>query len=161
MQAGIKNFVLIAALALILVGCQTKNEGSMRASMMITGALAGGFIGYNYLGGGDAVRTILGIAGMAAGAYGADYASDFVIKKDQERRKMAAYQSLVTANEGVPVYWDNPETGSSGSFKVLRTYKSTEGRVCRELESHAAGEEGSVTKQQTACQLFNGAWELV
>jgi surface antigen len=161
LQPGIKGLALMAALALTLVGCKTNNEGSMRASMLITGALVGGFVGYNFIGSSDAARVIFGMAGVAAGSYGAKYASDHIIKKDQERRKKAAYQSLVEVEEGLPVFWENPETGSSGSFKVLRTYKSTEGRVCRELESHAAGEDGAVTKQQTACQLFNGAWELV
>jgi len=70
---------------------------------------------------------------------------------------MAAYQSLVAENEGVPYNWENLKTGSSDSFTVLRTYKSTEGRVCREVEAHAVGEEGSVTKKQTVRQLFNGA----
>jgi surface antigen len=161
LQPGIKSIALIAVLALTLAGCQTKNEGSMRASMLITGALVGGFVGYNFFASSDAARVIFGLAGAAAGSYGAKYASDHIIKKDMERRKMAAYQSLVVADEGVPVFWENPETGSSGSFKVLRSYKSAEGRVCRELETHDSGEDGSVTNQQTACQLFNGAWELV
>ena len=161
MQLRLKNSALIVVVALLLVGCQTKNPGSMRASMLIVGALAGGFFGYNVLGSSDATKVILGMAGAAAGGYGAMYASDFIIKRDMKRRKMAAYQSLVAKNEGVPYYWENPETGSSGSFTILRTFKSAEGRVCRDVEAHAVGEEGSVTKQQTACQLFNGAWELV
>lgn len=70
---------------------------------------------------------------------------------------MVVYQSLVAGNEGVPYNWENSETGSSGSFTVFRTYKSTEGRVCREVKARAVGGEGLVTKQQTVRQLFNGA----
>jgi surface antigen len=152
-----KKFAVLLVVTAAMSGCQTQNEGSMRASMMIAGVMAGGFIGYNLVGGSDAARAIFSIAGMAAGGAGAQYASEFVIKRDQERRKKAAYRSLSAKKEGVPFYWKNPETGSEGSFKVLRSYKSPEGRRCRELESHAKGGEGAVTKRQTACRIHNGA----
>lgn len=128
--------------------------------MMIAGVMAGGFIGYNIIGGSDAARAIFSVAGMAAGGAGARYASDYVIQRDQVRRKKAAYRSLSNAKEGVPFYWKNPETGSHGSYKVLKSYTSPEGRQCRELESHASGEEGAVTKREIACQIYNGAWEI-
>jgi nitrous oxide reductase accessory protein NosL len=89
-----KKFAVLLVVTAAMSGCQTQNEGSMRASMMIAGVMAGGFIGYNLVGGSDAARAIFSIAGMAAGGAGAQYASEFVIKRDQERRKKAAYRSL-------------------------------------------------------------------
>ena len=75
--------------------------------------------------------------------------------------KKAAYQGLTTTPVGGTVYWQNQETGSAGSFKILRAYETADGRQCREFVANVMGERDTVKSQKTACRIHNGAWEVI
>jgi len=152
--------IAVLLLAGSLAACQTSDPDNQRAVGAMSGVILGAFIGYNMFGSGSG-QTIMAALGAAAGGAGGYYAADYVIKQDQKKMEKAAFLSLDSASEGSTVYWENDETGSAGSFKVLRSFQSPEGRRCRELMASAMGELGTVEKKETACLLHNGAWEII
>jgi len=152
--------VIILALALSLAACKTTDDpDNTRAVGAVAGAVLGAFIGYQLGGGtGQTLMTVLGAVGGGAGGY---YAADYVIKRDQKKMKKAAYEGLTTTPVGGTVYWQNSDTGSAGSFTVLRAFKTADGRRCREFVSSVMGELDTVKNQKTACRIHNGAWEVI
>ena len=149
--------VIILALALSLAACKTTDDpDNARAVGAVAGAVIGAFIGYQFGGGsGQVVMTALGAAAGGAGGF---YAADYVIKRDQKKMKKAAFEDLTATPVGGTVYWQNPDTGSAGSFTVLRAFETADGRQCREFVANTMGELDTVKNQQTACRIHNGAW---
>jgi len=56
--------------------------------------------------------------------------------------------------------WENAATGSGGTIKLLKVFKSTDGRDCRRLrvDNHAKSLKGST--KQTVCASPDGKWVL-
>lgn len=152
--------VIYLALALSLAACKTTDDpDNTRAVGAVAGAVLGAFIGYQFGNGtGQTLMTVLGAVGGGAGGF---YAADYVIKRDQKKMKKAVYQGLTETPVGGTVYWQNPDTGSAGSFKVLRAFQTADGRQCREFVANIMGERDTVKNQQTACRIHNGAWEVI
>ena len=151
----------IAALILVagLTACQTNDPANQRASATLSGLFLGAFVGYNILGSGTG-QTIMTVLGAAAGGAGGYYAADYIIRMDKQKMERAAFLSLDSAAEGSTVYWENEDTGSAGSFTILRSFQSSNGRRCREFIANTMGEAATVERQETACQIRNGAWEI-
>jgi hypothetical protein len=56
--------------------------------------------------------------------------------------------------------WENAATGNGGTIKLLKVFKSTDGRNCRRLrmDNHAKSLKGST--KQTVCATPEGKWML-
>lgn len=147
--------VLVAGLA----ACQTGDPANQRASATLSGMFLGAFVGYNILSGGTG-QTIMTVLGAAAGGTGGYYAAEYIIQKDKQKMERAAFLSLDSASEGSTVYWENDDTGSAGSFRILRSFQASDGRDCREFIANAMGESATIERQSTACRIRNGAWEI-
>ena len=153
--------IAVLALAISLVACQqTSDPANQRAVGTLSGMFIGAFIGYSLIGG-DTGRAIMTVLGAAAGGAGGYYATDYIIKRDQQMKDHAAFLSLDGGKIGSTVYWENEDTGSAGSFTVLRTFKSSDGRRCREFTANTMGVLRTVKQTETACQLSNGSWEII
>jgi surface antigen len=152
--------VIFLALALSLAACKTTDDpDNTRAVGAVAGAVLGAFVGYQFGGGsGQMIMTVLGAVGGGAGGY---YAADYIIKRDKKKMKKAAYKGLTTTPVGGTVYWQNQETGSAGSYTVLRAFETADGRQCREFVTNIMGERDTVKNQQTACRIHNGGWEVI
>ncbi|NKB55931.1 MAG: hypothetical protein GKS00_06310 [Alphaproteobacteria bacterium] len=152
--------IAILMLALSLAACKTTDDpDNQRAVAAVAGTIFGAFVGYNLLGGGSG-QAVMAVLGAAAGGAGGFYAADYVIKRDKKMRERAAYEGLTDTPVGKTVYWENQETGSAGSFTVLRTFTTTDGRMCREFSTNIMGALDTVENKSTACRLHNGAWEM-
>jgi surface antigen len=152
------TLVLVASLA--ITACQqTKDPDNQRAVGAVSGAILGAILGYAIgNGSGEAVMALLGAGVGSVGGY---YAADEIIKRDKKNMQKAAYESLSSGVEGQIVYWENQETGSAGSFTVLRSYQTRDGRLCRDVSAWAMGDSQTTERRQTACRLTNGGWELI
>lgn len=152
--------VLFLALVLSLTACKTTDDpDNTRAVGAVAGAIVGAIIGYSIgNGSGEAVMALLGAAAGGAGGY---YAADAIVKHDQKKMNKAAYEGLANTPVGGTVYWQNSDTGSAGSFKILRAFLSTDGRQCREFIANVMGERDTIEKQRTACRIHGGAWEII
>lgn len=56
--------------------------------------------------------------------------------------------------------WENTATGNGGTIKLLKVFKSTDGRDCRRvrMDNHAKSIKGST--KQTVCSTPEGKWML-
>lgn len=152
--------VIFLTLALSLAACKsTGDPDNQRAVGAVAGAVFGAFVGYNFFGGGSGQEVMAVLVG-AAGAAGGYYAADYIIKRDQQKMEKAAYEGLTNTPVGKSVYWENKETGTAGSFKVLRAYATADGRQCREFTTNVMGALKTVENRRTACRIHNGAWEI-
>lgn len=152
--------IAVLVFAASLAACQTNDPDNQRAVGAVSGVILGAFVGYNMFSSGTG-QTIMTLLGGAAGGAGGYYAADYIIKRDKEKMEKAAFLSLDSAAEGSTVYWENDDTGSAGSFTVLRSFQSQEGRRCREFMANAMGELGTIEKKETACLRHNGSWEII
>ena len=152
--------IIVLVFATSLAACQTSDPANQRAVGTLSGMILGAFVGYQLLGNGSG-QTIMAILGAAAGGAGGFYATDYIIRRDQARKDKAAYLGLDSAAEGSTVYWENADTGSAGSFTILRSFQSADGRYCREFKASTMGELRTVTQTETACRLQTGAWEVI
>lgn len=115
-----------------------------------TGAVVGGVIGSEV--GDDSTAatiggTILGaVVGGAIGRY----------MDNNDRRQV--YSSL---ENNQPASWSNPNTDARYAFEPTGTYRTSEGRTCREYTSSVVIEGRRETTTGTACRRDDGTWEVV
>lgn len=79
--------------------------------------------------------------------------------KDRELMAVAFAQALDSRRSGQMVSWQNPDSGSSGSFMPLRTFRAADGRWCREYEQRLDQGGATDTRLGIACRDAGG-WQL-
>lgn len=70
----------------------------------------------------------------------------------------ALLQALETAPDGAGTTWTNPQTGSSGAYRIVQTFQDSFGRPCRgyqELVQVRGAQEGFTV---SACRDQVGRW---
>jgi surface antigen len=113
---------LLAASTLLFTGCQ--DTGLSKENSMLVGGLAGsalGGVGGYFLGdalGGTVTTAVVTMAGAAAGAWLGTQLAAYLSEDDQEK---AAQSFQTAATTGESNTWQNPETGVSGTTKVVST----------------------------------------
>lgn len=141
------TFVAIVAVG---VGC----AGPKSQAGGIGGAAAGGLVG-GVVGGPEGL-----IAGaLLGGLFGAAVGSAL-----DERDRMLASQNagwaLEYAPSGTTQTWDNPDTGHSGSFTPVKTYRGPGGAYCREYQQTVIIGGRQEQAYGTACRGPDGAWQV-
>ncbi len=155
------RIAMVALAASLATACQTAGgPDNQRAVGAVRGAMLGAIVGYSLLGGGSG-RHVMALLGAGAGGYGGYYAVDDIIQRDKKKMQKAAYESLSAGAKGKTVYWENRDTGSAGSFTVLRSYQTRDGRLCRDLSAKAMGDRRTTDRRRTACRLTDGGWEFI
>ena len=150
MRTRIMLLSLIAAVALLLGGCQTTKE----TQGQVIGAIAGGVLG-SQIGGGSG-RTAATIAGTLLGGF----VGGNIGRQMDDGDRYRAGEAL----ERTPTYqstsWENPDTGNRYSVTPTRTYYDSD-RPCREYTTEAwiGGREETV--YGTACRQPDGSWQAV
>ena len=78
---------------------------------------------------------------------------------DRAAIEAAAQQALEHAPLGEPTRWENPRTGSRGTFTPISTYESAEGQVCREyvVSGTVRGQPEQI--RGMACRGPEGGWQ--
>jgi len=90
----------------------------------------------------------------------AEAAAERLLAAQASDRALAAAtvaRALDTQVSGSTVTWRNPDSGSAGSVKPLRTFRTADGRWCREFEQRleaAADQQG----RGIACRGPSGWW---
>ena len=159
-----KSTILALTAAALMSGCVTDSDLSREdrlAGGAVLGAVAGGIIGYNVIGGSGSGQ-LLGMAlGAGAGGVGGYWATDQLTRWDKTAMNETAYKGLNEGSSGQTLTWANEDSGHSGSFTPVRTFLDHQGRICREyvvtLEVDEAPREG----RQTACRTATGDWIIL
>ena len=79
--------------------------------------------------------------------------------KDRELMAAAFAQALDSRRSGQMVSWENPDSGSSGSFTPLHTFRAADGRWCREFQQRLDQGGATDTRLGIACRDPEG-WQL-
>lgn len=137
-----------------LTSCETKQQ-----SGSLIGGLGGALIGSQFGSGGG--RLLGAGIGAVLGTLAGSYVGKNLDEQDKAKMDRTAQNSLENAKTGQVSRWKNPDTNHSGTFIPTKTYKSTEGRYCREY-THTVTVGGQTEKAYgTACRQPDGQWEIV
>lgn len=146
--------VAVALAIATLTSCETKQQ-----SGSLIGGATGALIGSQFGKGGGRLLGA-GIGGVLGALVGSQIGKS-LDDKDKEKMDRAAQRSLENAKTGQASTWKNPDSGNRGTFTPTRTYKSTEGRYCREY-THTVTVGGKTEQAYgTACRQPDGQWEIV
>jgi len=156
MKSLIAGSMIFAATGCAEVGDRAQNMNWLEIAGTIGGAAAGGYVGAQFGGGfGQTLFITSGVLmGGAAGYVGARQLS----AGDRVEYNRTVKHALNAAPDGKIVRWNNAETGRSGIFRSVASYKRQNGSLCRQYRSSVVFDDGVFTGNGTACQQANGQW---
>ncbi len=153
----------VIALVLLLGACSSErfNVGRIGPGALIggaVGALAGGMVGSKI--GAGIGQSMAMATGIVFGA-GAGYTlGERLYPSDQAAYDKTATRALNESEDGQLLSWANDETGNSGIFRPVRTFKTTGGWVCRDYRATTALQKRIRQGSGTACLQADGAWRV-
>ncbi len=158
-----KRFSVIA-LVLLLGACSSErfNVGRIGPGALVggaVGALAGGMVGSEIGAGlGQSLAMATGIVFGAGGGYAL---GERLYPSDQVAYDKTASRALNASEDGQPLAWSNDETGNSGIFRPVRTFKTADGWLCRDYRTTTALQERIRQGTGTACLQADGNWRVL
>jgi surface antigen len=81
--------------------------------------------------------------------------------EDVRRSQSALALALDPEGRGVPVNWDNPETGNKGSFRSVGDFFLSGNQLCRRFEADVAVGAQPVAYRGRACRTGPQNWAIV
>jgi len=159
-ETAMKKKIAAIVLAASLGGCA--NVDMSREEMLGTaaGAAAGGFLGYQ-LGGGIIMNSLFATAGTVAGGAGGYYATQALMGSDRAAYEQTAQKGLSESGDGEVVEWQNAETGNSGIFRPIRSFRLGDGRYCRQYRATVSFDKTVRSGAGMACHHGDGQWAVV
>jgi surface antigen len=145
--------LLVLAVVLSLVGCQASNQDAGA----IIGGITGGLLG-NQIGKGSGRVVATGVGVMLGAAIGQEVGRQL---DEADRIKMSqAMNNAGNARINDTIYWNNSESGNSGSYTAIRDGYHSTGQYCREFRQEI--NVGGRTEQGygTACRQPDGSWKI-
>jgi surface antigen len=150
-------------LAATLGGCADVDMGGMNREEMLgtaAGAAVGGILGFQ-LGGGLLMNSSFAALGTIAGGATGFYATRALMGSDRAAYERTAQKGLEESSDGQVVDWQNPETGNSGIFRPIRSFRLADGRYCRQYRTTVSFDKTVRSGNGMACRNANGQWEVV
>lgn len=152
-----RTLVIPLVLTLIVPGCASM--GAKEQAGTVIGGASGALLGAQV---GSGRGRLLGVAvGTLAGALIGQEIGKSLDAADRQAMEASAQRALEYNRTGEPETWRNPDSGHHGSTIPQRTYKTAQGRYCREYQQTViiGGEEHQA--YGTACRQPDGSWEIV
>jgi surface antigen len=150
--------LLIVVVSLALAACES-DRGSKEIGGALVGAAVGGLLGSQVGGGrGQLAATA---AGTLLGAYLGSEVGRSLDRADRLHAEQTAQRGLESSRSGTASRWVNPDSGHSGMFTPLNSYRSADGWDCRDYEQVITVEGRSQTARGTACRQPDGTWRIV
>jgi len=153
------NKVAVLTAAVLLASCADDKLTEGEALGTAVGAIAGGYVGYQFGGGiGQWIFTTTGA--IIGSAVGFEVGSQ-MFPSDKEAYDRTARQALAGAGDGQILSWSNGETGNSGIFRPTRSFYLPGERYCRDYRATFALQNGVLSGTGTACQQADGSWQVM
>ncbi|MBI5419046.1 MAG: glycine zipper 2TM domain-containing protein [Deltaproteobacteria bacterium] len=152
-----RGVIFPVVLAFVFSGCATM--GPKEQAGTVIGGAGGALIG-SQVGGGSG--RLVGVAiGTLAGALIGQEIGKSLDRADRQAMESSAQRALEYNKTNEPSTWHNPDSGHRGSTTPRRTYRTAEGRYCREYQQTViiGGEEHQA--YGTACRQPDGSWKIV
>ncbi|AIL65530.1 Surface antigen LipA protein [Rickettsiales bacterium Ac37b] len=154
-----KLFISLVVSSIVLTSCAEQGGMSKQSVGTIVGAGVGGLLG-STLGKGSGKIGAVALGAMGGALLGGSIGNS-LDQVDKSRMLNAQQQSLERASSGQTTTWVNPDTGHSGSFTPVRTYRAGGGQYCREY-NQTVNIGGQVHKAYgTACRQPDGSWQII
>ncbi len=152
----IAKTVIILLTAAALGACSA--PGSKKSGGTLLGAAVGGLLGSKVGGGRGRFAAIA--AGTLLGAFFGREVGQSLDRADRLYARRTATHGLEHKSSGATTTWSNPDSGHSGTFTPVRTYREPSGRYCREYQQTVT--VGGRTEQAhgTACRQPDGSWKI-
>lgn len=147
--------IVLVVLALLLVGCSGRMKDEEVTGTAL-GAVIGAIIGYQF--GGGAGTWLTTAAGAAVGGTAGYYTGRKLAESDRTAYRTTAIEALARTADGRTESWSNAETGRTGTFTPVRSYRAGDGRLCRDYHATIAFDDGTTEGTGKACQTAEGHW---
>ena len=105
----------------------------------------------------SAFATLGTIGGGAAGYY----TIRALMGSDLDAYERSAQKGLKEFSDGQVVDWQNPDTGNSGIFRPIRSFRLADGRYCRQYRTTVSFDKTVHSGDGMACRNANGQWKIV
>lgn len=148
-----KTFIPALAVAALLAGCQSTPKEEASAP----GSIIGGVINSQYGTTGNQKLAQSG-TGTMLGAFIGKEAK--IAPADQPQAEAAAKRAYA-APVGERIFWNNPQTGSSGTITSTREGYNSAGTYCREYQQTVTAANQTELVYGTACKQADGTWKIV
>ncbi len=152
--------VTAIVLAVSLGGCANVNMSRDEMLGTAAGAAVGGLIGSQF-GGGLIMNSLFATAGTLVGGATGFRATQILMGSDRAAYDQTAQKGLNESNDGEIVDWQNPETGHSGIFRPVRSFRLADGRFCRQYRTTVSFKKNVRSGVGMACRQGNGQWAVV
>ena len=144
-------------LGLILWGCA--GAGPKETGGTVIGAGTGAIIGGQF--GHGAGRLLgVGIGALAGGLIGGEIGRHLDARDRAEMERSTQY-ALEHVPTDQPTEWRNPDNGHHGYTVPRKTYRTAEGRQCREYQQTVIIGGQQEEAYGTACRQPDGSWKIV
>lgn len=150
---------LALAVAVVLGGCQNMQDNPKQTVGTVLGAGTGALLG-SKIGGGRGAMAATAI-GALAGAYLGSEIGKSLDNADKAMAQRTAQTSLETSRAGQTSSWRNPDSGHSGTYTPVSTYRSASGQDCREYETTVTIDGRTERATGRACRQNDGTWQIV
>ena len=154
-----KSFLsLLIATILLVPACEDVQNNPKRTLGTAGGAVLGGVIG-SQIGGGSGQLWATGAGAVLGGLLGSNIGASL-----DELDRMKINQANIEAQSapiGQEIYWNNPDSGNSGSVTPVRDGQSASGAICREYKQSVTIDGNFQTMYGTACQNPDGTWQSI
>ncbi len=133
-------------------------QGPKETGGTLVGAAVGGLVG-STVGGGSGQLAAVAV-GTLMGAFLGREVGQSLDRADQLYAGWAASRGLEHKSSGATTQWSNPDSGHSGTFTPLRTYREPSGQYCREYRQTVTVGGQTERAYGTACRQPDGSWKI-
>lgn len=145
--------------ALPLIACQNMQDNPKQTAGTLVGAGLGALLG-SQVGSGKGKLAAVAV-GALAGAWAGSEVGKSLDRADRIYAQRNAQDGLEYSQTGQSKSWRNPDSGHSGTFTPTRTYKTAEGRNCRDFETTIYVDGKQETGTGRACRQADGTWQII
>jgi surface antigen len=153
----IASLILIAS---IITGCAEQGGPLNKQGIgTVLGGATGALLGAQF---GKGKGQLLGVAvGALAGAAIGNSIGASLDKADQQYMQNTSQNALETVRVGQTSQWRNPDSGNSGTITPTNTFKTDDGRYCREYNQTVTVGGKTEKAYGKACRQPDGSWQIV
>ena len=151
-KLGILSILTIFLLAACVEGQEKQTAGT------IVGAAVGALLG-SQVGSGKGQWVGAAVGAIAGGWLGGE-AGKNLDQADKTKAEKTAKNALEYNPSGQTAFWNNPDSGISGSYTPTSVDKSN-GKDCRDFESTITVDGKTEPASGRACREADGTWRIV
>lgn len=109
----------------------------------------------------DDTRLLALAVGSMAGSQLGGHIGRQLNGSDTALMREATQRALEAGQSGKPIYWNNKDSGHTGSITPQDRFTTAGGTACREFQQSVTVDGTNATAYGTACKQPDGTWRVV